>query len=113
VLTQTEKAAGRQFRDQVYAWWQRQWDETQPDYEVPWVLSQYRHECSVQQGRTMSLDLREVYVLSPQYPGLDQGRLGFVARKGRCVKCRRVAMSKTGRVVEVDQRPPTGRVVQF
>jgi len=33
-----------------------------------------------------------------------------VARRGRCVKCKRVAMSKSGRIVDAYERPPVGRV---
>jgi len=110
VLTSEEKVAGRIFRASVTAWWQRQWDLNQPYYEVPPMLSQYRHVCPAQRGRTLALDLREVYVLSPEIREMPAGRLGFVARRGRCVKCKRVAMSKSGRIVDAYERPPVGRV---
>ena len=80
-FTQTEKAAGRQFRDQVYAWWQRQWDETQPDYEVPWVLSQYRHECPVQQGARCRWIGGRCMCCHPQYPGLTR-QVGVCCAEG-------------------------------
>lgn len=107
VLTEQEKIDGRRFRDEVSQWLRQQWEAEQPYYQAPTYLAVIRHLCPALGYKSVSLTLQEQYVLSPQK------RVGFVYRRGKCPKCRRVALSKEGRIVDAYERPAMGRVVQW
>ena len=107
MLTEQEKVAGRKFRDEITEWLSEQVMVLKPHYVVPTYLAYYRHLCPALGDKSVSLALAEQYVLSPE------SRVAFVYRKGKCPKCRRLAMSDKGRIVDALERPPMGRVVHW
>jgi hypothetical protein len=135
-LTHAEKLAGRRFRDEQQATLDRQNQEAPPDVFPPPQLHHYRHECPARGGTSTSFDMREVYITSPRYdvctcgeavsapeasagachhprPGcrrteVPAGRLGFIYRAGKC-GCGLTGRSRSGRVVDAQERPPMGR----
>lgn len=113
MLTTEEKKAGRKFRDRAQAQLDALNVKEQPRFEVPTYLSVFRHLCPGKKNTSASLDLMEVYWMSPEIDEVPAGRFGFVFRRGRCQHCREVAMSKVGRVVDAQERPPTGRFEQW
>ncbi len=112
MLTEQEKVSGRKFRDAAQQRLEAQVVADNPYYVVPPYLAYYRHVCPAV-GKSISLGLAEMYVLSPQDGEVPEGRLAFVYRRGHCAKCRRVAMSKVGRIVDAYERPPVGRTITW
>lgn len=114
-LTDVEKQAGRQFRDDCNAWLGAFNETSPPTYDVPFFLGIYRHLCSARSSRSTGMELKEQYLLSPIYPeeNVPAGRFGFIYRDGRCRACGQTARSRVGRIVDGWERPPlTGRVAR-
>lgn len=137
-LTQPEKVAGRKFRDEEQAKLLATFDVAPPTYVVPNFLSHYRHECPGRNDISTAIELKEQYVLSPEYEVWDEGgvehvhelgddttvliegstvippgRFGFIYKEGKCKSklCGHTARSKAGRLVDSWERPPmAGRV---
>lgn len=133
-LTPHEKAAGRQFRDEQNLALDDINRLDPPSFTVPDVLAVIRHQCTARKGRSTSLVLKEVYVLSPAYDvfGTDgglivlvadeaipaqwmvdsrtysrvpAGRFGYVYRCGTCRGCGKTARTSS-RIVDGWARPP-------
>lgn len=109
VLSPQEKAAGRRFRDTAQADLEASLRSNPPTFLVPGVIAAYRHDCPGRAGRTLALELREVYVSSPAYPDLavPAGRFAFTYRVGRCIRCGATARCETGRLVVHRAPQPT------
>ena len=112
-LSQTERAAGRDFRRHMQ---NRLSELPEPDIRVPALIRHYRHECpGYRNGTSVSFDIAEQYVLSPEYPehGVPAGRFAFIYHEGKCARCGLTARSDSAhRVVDPQERPPSGRVRQ-
>ncbi len=135
-LTDLEKMAGRIYRDLSQAALEESHLADPPTFvPLPW-LRHYRHNCPLRNDRSTSLELKEVYVLSPElwvcycsalgehsdsFPHRDcqggkvaaeKGRFAFIYKEGKC-GCGATARSTAGRLVDARERPPiTGRVVR-
>lgn len=112
-LTESEKMAGRAFRDERQAVLVELNRLDPPVFCVPVFIGIYRHLCVARENRSTAIELFERYFLSPKYPefGVPEERFGFLYREGECRGCGQVARSDTGRLVDALVRPPvTGRV---
>jgi hypothetical protein len=67
VLTRSEKLAGRRFRASVAAWLEKLNRDDPPDMTVPPVVRHVRHDCPAKGGTSVSFELREVYIVSPEF----------------------------------------------
>jgi hypothetical protein len=102
------------------------------DITVSVFVRQVRHACAKLDGRSVNLELREHYVLSPQYAIygsadegwsvhpvspeamdvaadhvlLRAGQFGFIFTEGRCTACGMTARSGDSRLVDPRIRPP-------
>lgn len=135
-LTDDEKLAGRCYRDRSQDELTISHETDPPTFAPPPWLRHYRHNCPLRGDRSTSLELKEVYVLSPElwvcycstvealsdsFPHRDcdggrvlaeKGRLAFIFKEGKC-GCGATARSRVGRLVDAWDRPPiTGRVVR-
>jgi hypothetical protein len=114
--SEAEKIAGRRFRDDAQAKLSATFDRDAPTHIVPTYLGIYRHDCpAARAGRTTALELKEMYVPSPEYTvttddgshsWVAPGRFAFIYRQGRCRSCGATARSDTGRLVDGWARPP-------
>jgi hypothetical protein len=114
-LTAPEKDAGRRFRDEATSQLLALNEVDPPTYEVPFFLGLYRHLCAGKNSRSVAMELKEQYLVSPIYPeeNVPAGRFGFIYREGRCRACGQSARSRAGRLVDGWERPPiTGRVAR-
>jgi hypothetical protein len=134
-LTQSEKIAGRKFRDEAQARLTRSFEEDPPRYKAPNFLSFFRHECPGRKMISTAIELKEVYVFSPAYcvsdgvttpvtDGVypDEGselipasRFGFIYKEGKCRNsgCGETIRSPAGKFVDAYERPPIqGRVAR-
>ena len=108
-----------------------------PDMTVSVFARQVRHPCAKLDGRSVNLELREHYVLSPEYAlygnadegwtarpvnpealdvaadhvVLSAGRFGFIFTQGRCQACGMTARSGDSRLVDPRIRPPSPHAV--
>ncbi len=98
-LTETELIAARAFRTAQRAVLQQKNAGEPPDIIVSVFIRHYRHDCAKQGGKSVSLELREHYVLS------SDRRFGWIFTEGRCPGCGMTARSGTGRLVDPEQRP--------
>lgn len=106
VLTEAEKAAGRVFRERARARMEALALPLDP-VEIPDVVHHVRHECPRSADeRTVSLEAVEHYILNPAMEDLNEGKLAFIWRQGRC-RCGHAVWSGSGRVVAVADRPPS------
>jgi hypothetical protein len=130
-LSRHEKAAGRAFREAQQAALVASQSDSPTDLTPAPYLSVIRHSCAKRGGVSTALELREVYVWSPEYwvrgePGSwevlidvpvdlvpDSGwvfvpanRFGFIYKSGRCRPCGHTARSIHGKVVDAQVRPP-------
>ncbi len=105
-LTDAEKAAGRAFRDAAATAWNARLAAEAPTYEVPTVISQFRHTCPARAGRSTALPLVEIYQTSPAHGDVPAGRFAYITQAGRCRACGQSALSATGRLVDAQTRPP-------
>lgn len=136
-LTDSEKIAGRYFRHLSQTRLEESHVSDSPTFVPPPWLRHYRHNCLLRGDRSTSLELKEVYVFSPElwvcycsaidelklgsFPHSDcqggkvlsvEGRFGFIYKEGKCA-CGATARSIVGRLVDAWERPPiTGRVVR-
>lgn len=114
-LTDAEKQAGKAFRAVCEDTLADLNQADPPDYVVPFFLAVLRHICSAKKGRSIAIECKERYLISPIYEseGVPAGRFGFVFREGFCRGCGHTARSRVGRVVDGWERPPvTGRVAR-
>jgi hypothetical protein len=134
MLDRKEKLAGRWFKARMDAWLERLNAEDPPNFTVPEVLRNPRHDCVHRGGVSTSFRMAEVCVLSPEiwvcycgasgllipesFPHRDcdggvmaapEGRFGFLYSEGRC-RCGIHGRSPLGRIVDAYDRPPMGRV---
>jgi hypothetical protein len=134
-LTPAELAAARAFRGMQ----RRALDGGRggpPDITADVHVRYIRHDCAKQGGKSVSLELREHYVFSPDYHACDCGevccpasahlvecdtcgpvpivpakRFGWIFTEGRCSACGMTARSKTGRLVDPAERPPSEHAI--
>ena len=65
-LSDLEKMAGRAFRDKCQAALEKSHETDPPTFvPLPW-LHHYRHNCELRQGRSTSLQLKEMWWTSPE-----------------------------------------------
>lgn len=106
-LSPTEKTAGRAFRDAQICALADLNTADPPEYYPPNFLKVYRHPCPSRGARSTALQLKEVYVHSPD------GRFGWIYKQGRCPACGQRARSRAGKLVDAYARPPAeGRVAR-
>lgn len=107
-LTEQDKTAARLFRDQAQADLIATFEADPPTYTVPTFIALYRHLCASRGHKSVALELKEIYVVSPIYPehGVPAGRFAFLYRQGRCRGCGQTARSRKGRLVDGWKRPP-------
>jgi hypothetical protein len=128
-LSSVEKRAGTAFLEEEVAKLNAANVLLPPDIVVRYFGPRhYRHECPARGGRSVSFDIREVYILSPQLwvcycssvlerphgdcqgaVKVEAGRFGFFYREGKCA-CDITARSLDGLLVDAYERPPLGRV---
>lgn len=106
--TESEKAAGRAFRDQAQADLTAHIAAHPPTYTVPHLISILRHACPARGDRSTALELKEIYLRSPAVGDVPEGRFGFISKQGRCRLCDQTAASTEGRLVDAWTRPPLG-----
>lgn len=114
-LTETEKNVGRRFRTDAETQLLVLNEADPATYEVPFFLGLFRHICSARSQRSVAIELKEQYLISPIYVDEDvpAGRFGYIYREGRCRACGQTARSGVGRLVDGWERPPiTGRVAR-
>lgn len=125
-LTESEKTAGRWFRDVEQQRLLESFDDAPPTYQVPNFLAHYRHNCEKRRGVSTAMELKEIYIFSPEVhvsgkevvesggeETIPAGRFGFIYKEGRCSGCRQTARSRAGRLVDAYDRPPVhGRVAR-
>lgn len=114
-LSDREKSAGRQFRADCEKALAALNERDPATYEVPFFLGLYRHLCEGKASRSVAMELKERYWVSPIYEeeNVPAGRFGFLFREGRCRACGQTARSRAGRLVDGWERPPiTGRVAR-
>lgn len=114
-LTAVEKNAGRIFRTDSQMFLAALNEKDPPTYDVPFFLGLFRHICSAKNSRSVAMELKEQYLVSPIYPveNVPAGRFGYLYREGRCRACGQTARSRAGRLVDGWERPPiTGRVAR-
>lgn len=114
-LTQIEKKAGHLFLADAEATLLALNETDPPTYVAAYFLGLFRHICSARKNRSMAMELKERYLVSPIYPseGVPAGRFGFIYREGCCKACGQTARSAKGRLVDGWERPPiTGRVAR-
>ena len=106
-LTREEKEVGRRFRDEAEQALRETFHADPPTYTVLNCLALLRHLCPARAGRSTALELKEIYLYSPRYPGFEvpAGRFGYLYRQGRCRACGQTARSG-GRLVDAHDRPP-------
>jgi hypothetical protein len=127
-LSSAEKRVGKVFRDEREADLKILNAMQPPGIVVHyWGPRHYRHECLARGGRSVSFDIREVYILSPQLwvcycssvlerphddcqgaVKVEAGRFGFFYREGKCA-CGITARSLDGLLVDAYERPPLAR----
>lgn len=118
-LTGEEIFAGRVFRK----WCQSELTGIDnPDFIVPVTVAYFRHKCSQQGDKSFALEMKERYILSPDYfvdpetlhvytesalgmVPVRAGRFGWITKYGHCRSCGVTAVSK-GRLVDADDRVP-------
>jgi hypothetical protein len=107
-LTASEKVAGRRFRAAASAELAVLNTEDPPTVDVPHFIGVYRHQCVARDHRSLPIELKERYVVSPIYPvqAVPAGRFGFIYREGRCRACGQTARSNSGHLVDARERPP-------
>jgi hypothetical protein len=103
MLTEAEKLAGRMFREASCAALEALWERDPADLTVPVVVRHYRHLCAAQDGKSVSLEVAEVYQVSPD------GLFAFVYKDGRCKRCRITARSRDWLFFLAAERPPLRR----
>lgn len=130
-MTEAEIAAARAFRTAQRAVLREKNASEPPGIIVSVFIHHYRHDCAKQDGKSVSLELREHYVLSPRYlvigdeavpagpstntyvPALAAEvpgkRFGWIFTEGRCPACTMTARSGTGRLVDPETRPAARR----
>lgn len=129
-LTSAQKRAGRKFREVAEVQVGLPWPE---DTETrPLQVRHVRHVCSLHQGRTWGLELREHYITSPKMyvcycsavllerahrdcqgsVVVEEGLFAYVWTYGRC-QCGFEACSDGGQVVVRADRPPLRGAVQL
>lgn len=114
-LSTAEKSAGRTFRDTQQLLLDGNNHRSPPTFAIPQVIANLRHLCPARNGRSTTLECKEIYIASPIYPehGVEAGRFAFLYREGRCRGCGQTARSGTGRLVDGRHRPPlSGRVTR-
>lgn len=114
-LTAVEKAAGRTFKENSAAHLLLLNEVAPPDFVVPFFLGLFRHLCAAKDDRSVAMELKERYLVSPIYPdgNVPAGRFGYIFREGHCRGCGQTARSGVGRLVDGWERPPlTGRVAR-
>jgi hypothetical protein len=133
MLDRAEKLAGRWFKAQMDAYLDRLNAEDPPNFVVPEVLRNPRHDCAHRGGVSTSFKMAEIYVTSPEiwicycsaaglmgpdFPHDDcqggvvaapEARFGFLYSEGRC-RCGIHGRSPSGRITDAYDRPPIGRV---
>lgn len=114
-LSDREKAAGRIFRSAEEVALVQLNELQPPTYDAPFFIALFRHICTAKGSKSVAMELKEQYVVSPIYPAenVPAGRFGYIYREGRCRACGQTARSRTGRLVDGWERPPiTGRVAR-
>lgn len=107
-LTDTEKAAGRQFRDEQAQLLAAALEAEPLDLVLSPFVAHVRHNCEARGGRSTSFRLHEGYTLSPEYPGVPAGFFAFFWKRGKCA-CGLTGGSAQGQLVLAADRPPAGR----
>lgn len=100
-----------------------------PSFYSPHFIANPRHECTgarqaeaTGKGVSTAIDTKECYVtgwekhkdpltVKPLYD--ETAKVALIYRQGRCKKCKNLTRSEVGRVVLVDERPPSeGRMAR-
>jgi hypothetical protein len=133
-LTPAELAAAKAFRASQRAILEQKNASEPPDITVDVHVHYDRHDCAARGGKSVSLELREHYVFSPEYfvyaslsgpveavtrerkgrPGvavIPAKRFGWIWTEGRCPQCGMTARCSRGRLVDPAIRPPSERAV--
>jgi hypothetical protein len=114
-LAEDEKKVGRRFKIDA-AFHLLSLNEVDPaTYDVPCFAGLYRHLCSAKNNRSVAMEVKEQYLVSPIYPEekVPAGRFGYIYKEGRCRACGQTARSRAGRLVDGYERPPlSGRVAR-
>lgn len=100
-LTPEQKAAGRLFRERACLDLEALWERDPADLTVPVVVHHYRHLCEAQDGKSVSLECREVYIAD--------GLFAFVYKEGKCRPCGITARSRDWLFFLAADRPPLRR----
>jgi hypothetical protein len=132
MLTPAERAAARAFRAAQRAALAAADEKDPPGMSVSVFTRYVRHECAASGGRSVFLELREHYALSPEYGILgytpddfealehEDGqaypepcaaivpakRFGWIWTQGKCPACGMTARSSAGRLVDPGIRLP-------
>jgi hypothetical protein len=131
-LSPAERKAARAFRAVQRA----VLEQKTADIIVSVHVRHVRHDCPAKGGKSVSLELREHYVFSPDYHVCDCGeiccraggsllecwncgpvplvpakRFGWIFTEGRCSACGMTARSGAGRLADPAERPPAERAV--
>lgn len=105
------------------AWLQGLNESDPPDFDVPWMLHNFRHACPEARGAKVTgkpistaLECKERYVrlgdVSGAFGGLGDS-WAIVFREGSCALCKATGRSLRGHVVNTVARPPLeGRVAR-
>jgi hypothetical protein len=127
-LTSEEKVVGRAFRSAAQAALLAANDRDPTEFHPPNFVAIFRHQCPSKGGKSLAMQLKEVYVFSADpIPAADQqgftdeargatydptdwpggtDRFGFIYREGVCKGCSQRARSRAGRLVDAWDRPP-------
>lgn len=123
-LTESEKIAGRMFRERARALMEIAFSEIGDSHVFPLELCFVRHVCPNHKGRTWAVHLREYVVFSPlmwvcycsavvEEPHddcdgavrIEEGLFGWIWRAGSC-PCGYAARSAGGKIVLAADRAP-------
>lgn len=98
MLTEAEKQAGREFREDMAAKLAKSLHTTAPC--SPYIR-EYRHDCTARGGVSWPLRLKEHVIASPEYDGVAAGRFTWTWLAGHC-RCGLAVRSITGRLAVRD-----------
>ena len=101
MLSEAEKIAALSFRAEQQGALDKLNEEKPPTLYPHVLIHHVRHECGT--GRSVSFEMRERYILSPD------GRFAWIYREGRCADCGTTGRSRAGRLVYSLIREPAGR----